>query len=170
MAACHWRGSWLWNALCIEVHVPESAAFCALKLTSMRSTVYLSIYLSIYLSFYLSNLSQLSVCNHRLQRRLALGAGLAATAFASTYYKDPKQLEFDAASAAGALVRLMDAESAHRLGIWCAKHRLLPRESRPDPPELSVTVWGRGFANPVGMCPCKCPCGPVPPIIRLGTL
>lgn len=49
------------------------------------------------------------------------------------------------------LFRLLDPESAHKLAIWAASHGLLPRETRPDPPVLEVDVWGRVFANPIGL-------------------
>ena len=51
---------------------------------------------------------------------------------------------------AGPLVRLLDAESAHNLGIAAARWCLLPRETRPDPPSLRTRVWGRDFPNPLG--------------------
>ncbi|EFN56854.1 hypothetical protein CHLNCDRAFT_22067 [Chlorella variabilis] len=54
-------------------------------------------------------------------------------------------------SAAGPLVRLLDAESSHRFGILAAKLGLFPRETRPDPPSLRTTVWGRQFPNPLGV-------------------
>ena len=51
---------------------------------------------------------------------------------------------------AGSLLSLLDAETAHKFGIWAAKYRLLPRDSRPDPPSLATNVWGRQFVNPLG--------------------
>lgn len=86
-----------------------------------------------------------------LQRRLTyLSAGGLAGTFA-VYRNDLKQLEFDAVSSLGPLVRLLDAEQAHNLGLWSARHGLFPRETREDPPCLSVSVWGRRFSNPVGL-------------------
>lgn len=85
------------------------------------------------------------------QRRLAyVSAGAAAGSFA-VYRDDLKQLQFDCVSAVGPLVRLLDAETAHNAGIMAAKAGLFPRETRPDPPSLQTTVWGRTFPNPLGM-------------------
>lgn len=49
------------------------------------------------------------------------------------------------------LFRFFDPEDAHRLAIWAASHGLVPKENRPDAHVLEVTVWGRTFANPVGL-------------------
>ena len=86
-----------------------------------------------------------------VQRKLLLGgsAGLVA-ALAVVYRDDPQQLPFDAASAAGPLVRLLDAETSHNFGLKAAAWGLFPRETRPDAPELAVTLWGRQFSNPIG--------------------
>lgn len=67
------------------------------------------------------------------------------------YRHDLKQLEFDAGSSLGPLLRLLDAEQAHTIGLWAARHGLFPKETREDPPSLSVSVWGRTFSNPVGL-------------------
>jgi len=77
-------------------------------------------------------------------------AGAAAGALA-LYRHDPKQLHFDAVSATGPALRLLDAETAHNLGLWAARMGLFPRETRPDPPSLAVEVWGRRFPNPLGV-------------------
>ena len=85
------------------------------------------------------------------QRRLLLGGtAAAAAALAVVYHDDPKQLQFDAASAAGPLLRLADAETSHNLGLRAAAWGLFPRETRADPPQLGVTLWGRRFRNPLG--------------------
>lgn len=49
------------------------------------------------------------------------------------------------------LFALLDAEVAHRLAVSAAAHGLVPREKRPDPPILNLEVWGRKFANPIGL-------------------
>ncbi|KAL4443365.1 hypothetical protein ABPG75_011102 [Micractinium tetrahymenae] len=67
------------------------------------------------------------------------------------YRNDLKQLEFDLASATGPLVRLFDVETSHKMGILAAKLGFFPRETRPDPPSLRTTVWGREFPNPLGV-------------------
>jgi dihydroorotate dehydrogenase len=86
-----------------------------------------------------------------LQRRLAYVAAGAAAGSLAVYRNDPKQLHFDVVSSTGALVRLLDAETAHNLGIMAAKMGFFPKETRPDPPSLATTVWGRKFPNPIGM-------------------
>jgi dihydroorotate dehydrogenase len=86
-----------------------------------------------------------------LQRRLAYVAAGAAAGSLAVYRNDPKQLQFDAISSTGHIVRLLDAERAHNLGILGAKMGFFPRETRPDPPSLATTVWGRKFPNPIGM-------------------
>ena len=94
--------------------------------------------------------------SHRLtmlppQRRLLVGGSAAvAAALAVVYHDDPRQLPFDVASAAGPLLRLADAETSHNAGLRAAEWGLFPRETRPDPPELAVTLWGRRFRNPLG--------------------
>jgi hypothetical protein len=86
-----------------------------------------------------------------LQRRLLVGGMAAvAAALAVVYHDDPRQLPFDAASAAGPLLRLADAETSHNAGLRAATWGLFPRETRPDPPELAVVLWGRNFRNPLG--------------------
>jgi dihydroorotate dehydrogenase len=83
-----------------------------------------------------------------------MGAG-AATGVALIYRNDPKQLHYDLVTAAGPLLRLLDAETAHNVGIWAASSAAaglaFPRETRPAPPSLATTVWGRAFPNPIGL-------------------
>ncbi|KAI9030363.1 Dihydroorotate dehydrogenase-domain-containing protein [Hyaloraphidium curvatum] len=48
--------------------------------------------------------------------------------------------------------RLVDPEDAHRWSIEAAKIGLAPRErSAVDSPELVVELWGKTFANPLGL-------------------
>ncbi|CAD6259079.1 unnamed protein product [Miscanthus lutarioriparius] len=49
------------------------------------------------------------------------------------------------------LFALLDAEFAHSLAVKAAAHGFVPREKRPDPPVLGLEVWGRKFANPIGL-------------------
>lgn len=63
--------------------------------------------------------------------------------------------KFQLASATGPLVRTLDAETAHRVGILAARYGLFPKETRPDPESLRVQVWGRTFPNPIGELACK---------------
>uniref|UniRef100_A0A7S3UDY9 Dihydroorotate dehydrogenase (quinone), mitochondrial n=1 Tax=Picocystis salinarum TaxID=88271 RepID=A0A7S3UDY9_9CHLO len=58
---------------------------------------------------------------------------------------------FEASSATVPLIRLLDGETAHLLAVWAAKHRLLPKEMRPDPECLRTVLWGREFSNPIGL-------------------
>jgi dihydroorotate dehydrogenase len=58
---------------------------------------------------------------------------------------------FQGASLLNPLFKFFEPEDAHRLAIWAAAHGLVPKEMRPDPYVLEVTVWGRTFSNPVGL-------------------
>ena len=49
------------------------------------------------------------------------------------------------------VVRLLDAESAHRLAVLLASLGLAPRDRRPDPPSLRTKALGLDFRNPVGL-------------------
>lgn len=51
----------------------------------------------------------------------------------------------------GPLLRLLEPERAHALAVWAAERGLAPRQRRPDPPLLACELWGRRFANPVGL-------------------
>eukprot|EP00890_Picochlorum_soloecismus_P006206 jgi/Picsp_1/6587/NSC_03930-R1_dihydroorotate dehydrogenase len=84
-------------------------------------------------------------------RRIAYLSAGAVAGTAAVYRNDLKQLEFDAVSSLGPGLRLLDAERAHKVGIWAAKTGLFPRETRPDPESLSISVWGKDFSNPVGL-------------------
>lgn len=79
---------------------------------------------------------------------MSAGAVAGTTA---VYRNDLKQLEFDIVSSLGPVVRLLDPERAHRLGIFAAKRGLFPKETRPDPDSLTISVWGKTFANPIGV-------------------
>lgn len=52
---------------------------------------------------------------------------------------------------AGPLVRLLDAETAHGLTIRLLKTGLVPPQPDFNPEALKVRLWGRDFANPVGL-------------------
>ena len=49
------------------------------------------------------------------------------------------------------LLGLLDPETAHRLTVRALALGLGPRQAAPDDPMLSCRVWGRDFANPVGI-------------------
>jgi dihydroorotate dehydrogenase len=55
------------------------------------------------------------------------------------------------ASATLPALRLLDPERAHTLAIRALAWGLAPRASQSDHPALSITVFGRRFANPIGL-------------------
>jgi dihydroorotate dehydrogenase len=48
-------------------------------------------------------------------------------------------------------LRALDPETAHRLAVVALKSGLVPRGRVEDAPILAQRVWGRDFANPVGL-------------------
>lgn len=52
---------------------------------------------------------------------------------------------------AGALLRRLDPERAHAIGLWALRQGLVPSAGRIDDPILRIALWGRTFANPVGL-------------------
>ncbi|HVO14144.1 MAG TPA: quinone-dependent dihydroorotate dehydrogenase [Alphaproteobacteria bacterium] len=46
---------------------------------------------------------------------------------------------------------LIDPEAAHRLTVRALALGLGPRQSEPDDPALACHLWGRSFANPLGI-------------------
>lgn len=49
------------------------------------------------------------------------------------------------------LLRLLDPETAHNLSLWALGRGLGPVTRVPDDPILATRVWGRDFANPIGL-------------------
>ena len=49
------------------------------------------------------------------------------------------------------LLRRMDAERAHDLGLRATRWGLAGRSDAPDDPSLAIEVLGRRFANPIGL-------------------
>ncbi len=49
------------------------------------------------------------------------------------------------------LLRCLDPETAHDLTLWALRAGLGPRLRGADDPILSIDLWGRRFANPVGL-------------------
>lgn len=49
------------------------------------------------------------------------------------------------------LVRHLDPETAHRLAIAALARGLVPAAPQPDAPSLRTRLWGRDFANPIGL-------------------
>jgi dihydroorotate dehydrogenase len=52
---------------------------------------------------------------------------------------------------AGPLIRLLDAERAHRLAVTALRSGLMPRAQLQADPMLAVSLWGRRFPNPIGL-------------------
>ncbi len=50
-----------------------------------------------------------------------------------------------------AFARQLEAERAHRLGVWALRLGLGPRNSPEVAPALAQKLWGLHFANPVGL-------------------
>ncbi|MGC2857205.1 quinone-dependent dihydroorotate dehydrogenase [Novispirillum sp. DQ9] len=59
-------------------------------------------------------------------------------------------MAFDPYALAGPLLRRIDPETAHRLALKALKAGLAGR-GQADDPALAVSLWGRHFANPVGL-------------------
>lgn len=57
----------------------------------------------------------------------------------------------DSFSLIGPALRRLDPETAHNLTIWGLEHGFGPRAAAPDDPLLASEVWGRRFANPLGL-------------------
>lgn len=52
---------------------------------------------------------------------------------------------------AGPVIRLLDAERAHRLAITALHLDLVPCHRQISHPALAVSLWGRRFDNPIGL-------------------
>lgn len=74
--------------------------------------------------------------------------GTALFAGNALYTGNPK---FYAEVAMPALQKVTDAESAHKLAVYCAKHGLYPRMNQKSHENLSTNVFGRHYANPIGL-------------------
>jgi len=57
----------------------------------------------------------------------------------------------DAYAIAGPLLRLMDAERAHRLALAALRSGLIPNAAPAIDPVLRLRLWNRDFPNPVGL-------------------
>ncbi|KAK9804199.1 hypothetical protein WJX72_000929 [[Myrmecia] bisecta] len=86
-----------------------------------------------------------------LGRRLLLLGSVGTGAVLANYYDRLDELQYDAASLASPVLRLLDAETSHNVAVWSAAHGLVPRDHKPDPPSLRTMVWGREFRNPIGL-------------------
>lgn len=58
---------------------------------------------------------------------------------------------FSATKLVNPFFALLDPEVAHRLAVSAAARGWVPREKRPDPPNIGLEVWGRNFSNPIGL-------------------
>ncbi|XP_071957812.1 dihydroorotate dehydrogenase (quinone), mitochondrial-like isoform X1 [Antedon mediterranea] len=47
--------------------------------------------------------------------------------------------------------QLLDAETAHVLGVKMLSFGIVPFKTYQDPPSLTTSVWGRTFSNPIGV-------------------
>ena len=52
---------------------------------------------------------------------------------------------------ARAVLSRLDPETAHDLTLWALRRGLGPARAGPDDPVLAVRLWGRDFANPLGL-------------------
>ena len=52
---------------------------------------------------------------------------------------------------ARAILGRLDPETAHDLTLWALRHGLGPAPAAADDPVLAVRLWGRDFANPLGL-------------------
>ena len=50
-----------------------------------------------------------------------------------------------------AVLGRLDPETAHELTLWALRHGLGPARAVADDPVLAVRLWGRDFANPLGL-------------------
>lgn len=60
-------------------------------------------------------------------------------------------MPLDSFSLIGPLLRRLDPETAHDLTLWGLEHGFGPRAASADDPILATEVWGRRFANPLGL-------------------
>jgi len=90
---------------------------------------------------------------NKTEQRLALATTVAAGAGAGYYTLGADTARrFEIVSALGPpLRRLLDAEGAHRAGIWAARLGVWPSDPRPDPPILRTRAFGLAFPNPIGL-------------------
>lgn len=87
----------------------------------------------------------------RVLKNVLTASGLLAAGGAALYATADPARKFDLASRAGVLLRLLDPETAHNVGLAAARWGLFPRTDQPDPESLRVNVWGRSFPNPIGL-------------------
>jgi len=49
------------------------------------------------------------------------------------------------------LLQRLEPEAAHDLSLWALRHGLVPKASQSDDRILAQRLWGRDFANPIGL-------------------
>jgi dihydroorotate dehydrogenase len=81
----------------------------------------------------------------------ALTAGAAAAALRLVDAPWAEDVEFAAYGAMTPILRMLDAETSHNLGIAALAMGLAPRARREDAEALSVRAFGMRFSNPVGL-------------------
>ncbi|KAL4279453.1 hypothetical protein GQ457_03G005300 [Hibiscus cannabinus] len=89
-------------------------------------------------------------------RRLLTGATIGLVIAGGAYVSTVDEATFcgwlfSATKLVNPFFALLDAEKAHTLAVSAAARGWVPREKRPDPPNLGLEVWGRKFSNPVGL-------------------
>ncbi|KXZ44645.1 hypothetical protein GPECTOR_64g139 [Gonium pectorale] len=87
----------------------------------------------------------------KLVKRVALLGTVAAGGAAAFYLTADIDTQFALASSTGPLLRMLDPETSHIIGIQAAARGLMPRDTRPDPPSLHTKVFGLSFSNPLGL-------------------
>ena len=88
-----------------------------------------------------------------LGRALAASATATAAAVAASTQLDVGGEAYSTlySAAVAPALRLLDAETAHRAGVFAAAHGLLPRAKTADDAVLRTTLFGRSVPNPVGL-------------------
>ncbi|GLC39005.1 Dihydroorotate dehydrogenase (fumarate) [Pleodorina starrii] len=87
----------------------------------------------------------------KLLKRTALLGAVAACGGTAFYLTADVDTQMQIASASGPLLRMLDPELSHIIGVQAAARGLLPRDTRPDPPSLHTKVFGLSFSNPLGL-------------------
>lgn len=85
---------------------------------------------------------------------LAYGAlGTVAAGAALRFVDAPwaEDVEFAAYGAVTPLLRTLDAETSHNVGIFALSNGLAPRMRGKDDPRLNVEAFGMTFSNPLGL-------------------
>ena len=82
---------------------------------------------------------------------LGWGGGIETTFRLSPAWETAKPRAVEYYRLVGPALGLLDPETAHRLTLRALAAGLVPAACDADSPRLAVSVWGRRFANPVGL-------------------